>query len=291
MTGNDLRERIRRQFSYGGEHAEIWRAFEPVLDTAAFLNIGYSPWFLPHVLGSSQRRLAANIATELAARLPDRTDNRLLDVGCGRGGPTLELAETVGATTTGVDLVRYNVAAARRNAKDRGVPAEFLVGDATRLPIEPASIAGCVAIDSIVYIPGKDAVFGELARVLEDDGGVLAVSDLLTRNDPDRAAADAVEDFAATWDMAALSSVERYLTTVERAGFAVDDVRDITANSTGRFRKWTALFLGLDEHARGFVDKLFDRWGVDREAVAEQIRAAHRALPHLRHVVVYATIP
>lgn len=290
MTGKDLRERIRRQFSYRGEHAEIWRAFEPVLDTAAFLNIGYSPWYLPHVLGSSQRRLAAKIASELAARLPDRTDKRLLDVGCGRGGPTLELAERVGASTTGVDLVGYNVATARQHAKDREIPAEFLVGDATRLPIEPASIAGCVAIDSIVYVPEKDAVFGELARVLEDDVGVLAVSDLLTRNDPDRAAADAVEDFAATWDMASLSSVDRYLTTIEGAGFAIEDVWDITANSTGRFRTWTGLYLALDEHTRGFIEKLFARWGVDRKSAAEQIRAAHRALPHLRHVVVYATV-
>lgn len=287
MAGDRLPERITAQFSHRGEHAAIWQAFGRVFDTDAFLNLGYSPWYLPHVFGSSQQRLATKLATGLAPRLPERRTGRLLDVGCGRGGPTIELAETLGVPVTGVDLVPYNVATASANAAARGLPVGFLVGDAAQLPIRSASVTGCTAVDSIVYAPDKAAVFEELARVLEADG-VLAVSDLLVRDDASPTATAAVTDFAAAWDMPPLATTEQYLSTLERAGFVVDEVQDITANSVGRLHKWSTLYLLLDEHARGAVEWLLSRWAVDRRAVTEQIRCTHRALPHLRHLLVYA---
>lgn len=268
MTGNDLQERITEQFSYRGEHADIWKAFDRILDTEAFLNLGYSTWYQPHVLGSSQRRLAAKIATELEPRLPTRTNRCLLDIGCGRGGPTIELAETLNVAVTGVDLVPYNIVTARANASDRGVPTEFLVGDATHLPIKTTSIAACTVIDSVVYLPEKDAVFEELARVLEEEG-VLAISDLLMRDDMSQAAKDAIAGFAEAWEMPPLVTVDQYRFALEHAGFTIEAVQDITANSVGRFRTWTTLYLMLDAHAQGFVERLFARWGIDRQVVTE----------------------
>lgn len=87
MSSDRFHEHVRGQFSYQGSRADIWRVFDTVLNTREFLNLGYSPWYLPHVVGSSQRRLARNIGTGLAARLPVTEDVRLVDVGCGRGGP------------------------------------------------------------------------------------------------------------------------------------------------------------------------------------------------------------
>jgi SAM-dependent methyltransferase len=189
---------------------------------------------------------------------------------------------------TGVDLVPFNVAMARANAMDSGTSVEFLVGDAARLPIATASVAGCTAIDSIVYVPNKSTAFEELARVLEDDG-VLAVSDLLMSDDASRSGTDAIADFAEAWDMPPLTTVEQYLTDLDHAGFSVETVHDITANSVGQFRKWTTLYLMLDTYATSVVEWFFARWGVERQAVTEQVRCAHRALPHLKHLLVYAT--
>lgn len=240
MADEGLHRRIADQFSYRGEHAAIWKAFDQILETDAFLNLGYSPWYQPHVLGASQRRLAVKIATELAPRLPTGEPVRLLDVGCGRGGPTIELATALNVTVTGLDLVPYNVAQARANAADREISPEFIVGDAARLPIRTASVRGCTAIDSIVYVPNKAAVFEELARVLKAEG-VLAVSDLLMSAGANGAATDAVTAFAAAWDMPPLTTIDQYRASLEHAGFAIDNVQDITANSVGRFRKWTTL--------------------------------------------------
>jgi len=288
MAPGSLRDRIADQFSDRGERAGVWRAFGRLFDTGAFLNLGYSEWYRPHALGSSQRRLAAELGAGLAPRLPDRGNDRLLDVGCGRGGPTRHLAGSLDVRATGIDLVPYNVAAARGTAAGRDEPVEFAVGEATRLPVATGAVAAYTAIDALVYVPEKRAAFEEAARVLGGDG-VLAVSDLLMAGDGDGSAPGAVAAFAEAWDMAPLLIPDRYLDHVERAGFDVGAVRDVTGNSVGRLRAWTKRYLALATRFEGAVDRLLGRWGVDGRAFTEQVRRAHAALPELRHVIVYAT--
>ncbi|WP_251341769.1 class I SAM-dependent methyltransferase [Haloplanus halophilus] len=287
MGRDDLRERIADQFSYRGERADVWRGFDLVLDTDAFLNLGYSPWYLPHVVGSSQSRLARVVGRRLAAALPETAGVRLLDVGCGRGGPAVHLADRFGFDVVGVDLVSYNVRRAADTAAGRP-DAAFVVGDATRLPVRSDALPACTAVDALVYVPEKAAVFAELARVLEPDG-VAVCSDLVARSDLDDADRAAVDAFADAWDMPPLPTVDAYRAAVDGAGLTVRSVEDLTANSVGRFRRWTTLYLGLAGAFDGRpLAALLRRFGLDPSAVTEQVRRAHEALPDLRHVVVVA---
>jgi SAM-dependent methyltransferase len=73
---------------------------------------------------------------------------RLLDVGCGTGEHAL-LAAAHGAVATGVDLAPRAVAAARAKAAERGLSAEFLVGDA--LYLERLGTRFDVVLDSGVF--------------------------------------------------------------------------------------------------------------------------------------------
>ncbi|WP_327051882.1 class I SAM-dependent methyltransferase [Halomicrococcus gelatinilyticus] len=288
MTADRLRTRITEQFSRRGQRADIWRLFALVLDTNAFLNLGYSEWYQPHVVGDSQRRLATAVGRRLAARLPTTEGVRLLDVGCGRGGPTVHLAERFGFAARGVDLVPYNVARARENARERDADAAFLVADATRLPFASGSLPACVGIDAFVYIPDREAVFAAIADALEP-GGVLAFSDLLARADADETERRAVTRFAEAWDMPALGSRPEYEAALTDAGLDVIAVEDISPHSVGRFRKWTTLYDRLHDSPVGrLVDRLVARRGADPAAVTEQIRRAHEALPSLRHVCFVA---
>ncbi|MFB6194923.1 MAG: class I SAM-dependent methyltransferase [Haloplanus sp.] len=284
----DLRGRITEQFSYRGARADIWRVFDHLLDTDAFLNLGYSAWYQPHVVGSSQRRLATEVGRRLAARRSTTDGVRLLDVGCGRGGPTIHLADRFGFRATGVDLVPYNVARARENAADRGVDAAFVVGDATRLPFASGAVPACVGVDAFVYLPDRAAVFAEIADVLEPDG-LLVFSDLVVRADADAADRRAVSRFADAWDMPALGSRPEYERGLADAGLDVRAVDDISAHSVARFRKWTTLFRALDASPLGRVlARSLETRGLDAGAITEQVRRAHDALPALRHVVFVA---
>ncbi|MFB6072852.1 MAG: class I SAM-dependent methyltransferase [Halobacterium sp.] len=283
-----LRERIADQFSYRGERADVWRVFDSLLETDAYLNLGYSGRYQSHLVGSSQRRLADVVGRRLAANVREPPGTRVLDVGCGRGGPAVRLADEFGVRATGVDLVPYNVARARENAAERGVDAEFVVGDATRLPFGRDSLPAAVSVDALVYLPDRAAVLAELADVLEP-GGVLVFTDLVADRDATDADVRAVDRFAAAWDMPELGSRPGYERALADAGFDVLAVEDLTPHSVGRFRKWTTLFAAV--HATpggGLLDRALERRGLDAATITEQIERAHEALPALEHVLVVA---
>lgn len=288
MSDNRFHERIRAQFSYQGSRADIWRVFDAVLDTQEFLNLGYSQWYQPHFLGSSQLRLARKIGTDLATRLPTTDGVRLLDIGCGRGGPAIYFADALGFDVTGVDLVPYNVAVATDNAATHGIPAEFITGDALSLPCKPDSVRVCAALDSIAYISEKRAAFDEMATVVHS-GGLVALSDLVMRDGLDETEIAAVDGFANAWDMPPLPSLDRYQRTIEQSGLTILEVQDISPYSVAHLRKWTTLYLLLVDNGLGdAVTQLIDRRGLNGAAITDQIRHAHKALPYLCHVNIYA---
>lgn len=288
MDPADLRERITDQFSGRGSRADVWRALDRVVDTDSFLNLGYTRRYRPHVLGSSQRRLATRVGERLATYL-ETTAVPLLDVGCGRGGPAVHLASRYGFDVTGVDLVPYNVTRATETARERGVDARFVVGDATSLPFAPESTTACTAIDSLVYVPERSAAVSEVAAVLAPDG-VVACSDLVVGPGTGERDLERVAAFADAWDMAPVATAAEYRRLFVDAGLDLRTVDRLTPHSVGRFRKWTGLFLGLLASPAGpFVGRLLRRDGLDPAAVRTQVRRAHEALPYLEHVLVVAS--
>jgi SAM-dependent methyltransferase len=68
-----------------------------------------------------------------AVQGPERlVPGRALDIGCGTGRNAIYLARQ-GWDVTGVDLVGYAIAEARRRAEAAGASARFVEGDVTRL--------------------------------------------------------------------------------------------------------------------------------------------------------------
>jgi ubiquinone/menaquinone biosynthesis C-methylase UbiE len=56
----------------------------------------------------------------------------VLDAGCGTGENALHIA-SLGLSILGVDVAETAIAMAQKKAQDRGVPAEFIAGDAFQL--------------------------------------------------------------------------------------------------------------------------------------------------------------
>jgi len=100
------------------------------------------------------------------------TDDIVLDLACGTGDLAEQCAAR-GARVVGVDFAGEMLRGARR----RGVPADFLQGDAARLPLRDgtATVAVCgFAMRNFVELP---PVFAELERVLAP-GGRVALLDV-----------------------------------------------------------------------------------------------------------------
>jgi cyclopropane fatty-acyl-phospholipid synthase-like methyltransferase len=89
--------------------------------------LGFRPWEQVSEPG------AAQIARLLAREdLDARPFGRALDIGCGTGAHTIELAER-GWDATGIDFVPQAVRQARRRAAQAGVEVRFVAGDATKM--------------------------------------------------------------------------------------------------------------------------------------------------------------
>lgn len=288
MTPEELARRITDQFSEHGERGSVWAALGVVLETDRYLNLGYSPRHLPSVVGSPQRRLADRMGRGVRARMDDPSADRLLDVGCGRGGPTGHFADELGFSVTGIDLVPRNARlAAARTAASPTVEG-IVIGDALRLPFRSGRFDACVSVDAAPYLPDRDRWFRELARVVAD-GGTAAVSDLVLATPPGTAPEPtAVDSFLDAWDMAGLADPSFYADRLRDAGWEPLGVDDITDGSVARLTKWSRLYLAIaGTPAYGAVRELFGRRGIDLEPLTDRVRRTHPVLPRLRHVIVY----
>jgi tRNA1(Val) A37 N6-methylase TrmN6 len=83
---------------------------------------------------------AATDPVLLAAAVPARAGQRVLDLGCGAGAAALCLAARVpGLALSGLELQPAYAALARRNAAEAGVPLCVVEGDLAAMPAELAA--------------------------------------------------------------------------------------------------------------------------------------------------------
>ena len=116
-------------------------------------------------------------------RLEIGPGTRLLDVGCGIGGPS-RLAATYEAQVTGIDLTPEFVDAATALTERVGLSetASFVTTPGEALPFDAGSFDAALMVHVGMNIPDKLALFHEVRRVLEP-GGRFAVFDQMRTGD------------------------------------------------------------------------------------------------------------
>jgi SAM-dependent methyltransferase len=102
-----------------------------------------------------------------------REGDRVLDVGCGTGQTSIELARRVGPTAkvTGVDISAPMLARARTRADGAGVRnVDFLEADAQTQRFAPESVDVCFSRFGVMFFAAPDAAFANLCRALRPTG-------------------------------------------------------------------------------------------------------------------------
>jgi len=114
-------------------------------------------------------RFVANLASDVVSLLNPKPGERILDLGCGDGALTEQLA-TKGATVTGVDNSRTMLAAARQ----RNLHVEQ--HDATALPYHHQfdAVFSNAALHWITGISGQQAMLAGVHRALRPGGRFVA---------------------------------------------------------------------------------------------------------------------
>jgi SAM-dependent methyltransferase len=120
---------------------------------------------------------------ELASAAGIERSTRVLDLGCGIGGPARYLAATFGCTVTGVDLSPDFIDAAtyltaRCGLSDR---VTFHSGDALHLSFEDAAFDTVFLQHVAMNIQDRAALYAEVRRILTTDGRFV-VHDVVLRD-------------------------------------------------------------------------------------------------------------
>jgi SAM-dependent methyltransferase len=120
---------------------------------------------------------------ELASAAGLEPSTRVLDLGCGIGGPARYLAATFGCKVTGVDLSPGFIDAAiyltgRCGLSDR---VTFQVGDALHLPFADAAFDTVFLQHVAMNVEDRPALYAEVRRILRL-GGRFATYDMVLRD-------------------------------------------------------------------------------------------------------------
>ena len=105
---------------------------------------------------------------------------RVLDLGCGAGTDSLVASLMVApeGSVTGLDMTPEMLEKAWAGAEELGAGnMTFVEGEAERLPFDDAKFDVVISNGVIDLIPDKDAVFGEIHRVLVP-GGRIQIADV-----------------------------------------------------------------------------------------------------------------
>ncbi len=110
--------------------------------------------------------------SRMAGELRLSPNGRLVDLGCGLGGPALWVASETSCKLIGVDLSPVAVAQATARAAELGLSdrARFIVGTFADTGLASGSADGVMSEDALQYAPDKVAAFREVARILRPGG-------------------------------------------------------------------------------------------------------------------------
>jgi ubiquinone/menaquinone biosynthesis C-methylase UbiE len=144
---------------------------------------------------------------------------RVLDVGCGVGGPARYFASEHGVRVTGIDLTEEFVRAAVSLTKLVNLEdaAKFEQGSALAMPFQKESFDAAYMFHVGMNIADKNALFQDVARVLKA-GAKFAIYDVMRMNDEPIS-------YPVPWAASGATSfvvhIEGYRKALEAVGFEV----------------------------------------------------------------------
>jgi len=192
---------------------------------------------------------------------------RVLDVGCGTGVVTRDLARRVGpaGSATGVDPTQVFVEVAERLRVKQGLDnACFAVQDGRSLPFADATFDLVTAITVLCHVPDRADMLREMARVTRPGGTVLIVDGEYAANQvehPDRETTRRIVD---AWRANVVDDpylMRRIVPLVEAAGLLPGAVTGHVHVEAGRVDEATsfiwqwALFAVRQALAAGAIDE------------------------------------
>ena len=216
-----------------------------------------------------QRELHAELSRGSPARLgftrkayhmlPDLNRPRILDVGCGQGGPTLELARLSGGQVTGLDIDKSALHELARRADQQGLSDHIQVVHSSMFDMDFAEASfDVIWSEGSMHILGFERALGEWRRFIRP-GGFLVVHEMVwLRSDPPAEVTNCPE-----LAYPGIRTVPEYIAHIPEHGYALVDhfclpedfwLRDYFDPMMARLRRLRTKYAG-DQAAQKTLDK------------------------------------
>lgn len=138
---------------------------------------------------------------EYISLLPlENTPNpRVLDIASGKGEQLLRIIEKHNATGVGIDISPYEVEAATKRAKERGLQdkVEFINGDGAKYDAQPASFDLVQCLGASWVWDGHHGTIEALKNIVKP-GGLIVLGEPYKLQDPEPGYIEAEPEFAAS---------------------------------------------------------------------------------------------
>ena len=128
----------------------------------------YDTWY-----GTAEGCIVGRIVREAVySYLEPRTGMKLLDIGCGTGQYSLDLAG-MGLEIIGADVSLAMLEKARVKASEAGLTVHFVEADAQCLPFTDETFDLVLSVDAMEWVPDFPAALQEAFRVLKTGGRLV----------------------------------------------------------------------------------------------------------------------
>lgn len=190
--------------------------------------------------------LAANDA--LAERAGIGPGTRVADFCAGLGGPARYLAHRYGADVTGIELTpaRVKGAAELTGLAGLGARVRVLEGNVMAVPLDDRSVDVVVSQEAFLHVPDKSKALTEAHRILKS-GGRLAFTDWIAHRPLSQSDAELMWAGMAVTN---LYDIPAYTKVIERAGFTMTSVDDLTAEWAAILKERLAMYQKLRGETR-----------------------------------------
>ena len=246
-----------------GDHEKVNNLYYDLVTDFYEYGWGRSFHFAPRVPGESFKASLARHERYIAQVLGLSPGMVVADIGCGVGGPLMEIARFSGAKVVGVNSNAYQLEHARRFSAEAGMShlAEFLNCDFLNVDAPDESFDAVYSIEATCCAPDKLSIYGEIFRLLKPGARFAAYEYCMT--DPfDASNPRHLKIKADIQQGGALLVIDDYQTVddaLRTVGFEVLETRDLSLQ-TGPSIPWYQPLVGSGISFASFRSSRVGRW-------------------------------
>ncbi|CAN1127456.1 24-methylenesterol C-methyltransferase 2 [Linum perenne] len=255
ISGDNVQDKYEQYWSFFLRPREIQTA-EKVPDFVdTFYNLvtdiyewgwGQSFHFSPPVPGKSDSEASKLHEIMIVDLIKAKQGDRILDVGCGIGGPMRTIAATSGANVVGITINDYQVKRARMHNKKAGLDkqCDVVCGNFLQMPFPENSFDGAYSIEATCHAPKLEEVYADIFRVLKP-GALYTSYDWVTTEKYSPENSEHVEIIGGIERGDALPGLRSYadiMAAATKVGFEVVKEKDLAREPAAEW--WTRLKLG-----------------------------------------------